>query len=605
MREAAAGAARWCGGSDGRLGGRCVRRCAVGSACLATEDMAAFALERRQRRRERMEQLIERAARTHRLTEKEITRLLAAPEAEEALARAADAVRRRYVGDGVHLRGLIEFSNICRQDCYYCGIRKSNLNCDRYRLSFDDIMLCCEEGYGLGFRTFVLQGGEDAYYNDDRICRLIDGIKKKYPDCALTLSIGEKPRESYKRYFDCGADRYLLRHETASREHYQKLHPESQKFENRIRCLWDLKEIGCQVQLSNTYHLHVRPGDELIWEQLLPEGHLKEEYTRLAESGGTFAQLLNSDEPVISKPVFCPYRVMGCRVRDRDGSIGIVALVEVEPFRDEDAELLIIICKAVLFEMLYRERTAMQVVPYFSVFKDIIEKTAAEQAIIERCRLLNLTFPKTMQLIAIKSIDLRNSLSLYFMRDTVMHSLPASAYCIIYDESLIIVMDKKYVSSKLIDSIRSLVGGNDTRIGISRPFRSIMDLHNAFGEMLAIQRVYQKLEVDSLVVHYEDIILYHFMEIASQSNDLERFCRPEIREMEEYDRKYGTALKESVETYLESGRNVQRAAGRMNIHKNTLRYRLERAQSLFDLDLTDENTCFNLQFSLRMYRMIR
>lgn len=348
-----------------------------------------------------------------------------------------------------------------------------------------------------------------------------------------------------------------------------------------------------------------RPGDDLIWEQLLPEGHLKEEYTRLTEAGGTFAQLLGSDEPVISKPVFCPNRVMGCRVRDRDGSIGIVALVEVEPFRDEDAELLIIICKAVLFEMLYRERTAMQVVPYFSVFKDIIEKTAAEQAIIERCRLLNLTFPKTMQLIAIKSIDLRNSLSLYFMRDTVMHSLPASAYCIIYDESLIIVMDKKYVSSKLIDSIRSLVGGNDTRIGISRPFRSIMDLHNAFGEMLAIQRVYQKLEVDSLVVHYEDIILYHFMEIASQSNDLERFCRPEIREMEEYDRKYGTALKESVETYLESGRNVQRAAGKMNIHKNTLRYRLERAQSLFDLDLTDENTCFNLQFSLRMYRMIR
>ena len=103
----------------------------------------------------------------------------------------------------------------------------------------------------------------------------------------------------------------------------------------------------------------------------------------------------------------------------------------------------------------------------------------------------------------------------------------------------------------------------------------------------------------------EDIILYHFMDIASQSNDLERFCRPEIRQMEEYDRRYGTALRESVETFLESGRNVQRAARRMNIHKNTLRYRLERAQSLFDLDLTDENTCFNLQFSLRMYRMIR
>lgn len=168
-------------------------------------------------------------------------------KARGELRSLAEKIRIENYGHDVYMRGLIEFTNYCKQDCYYCGIRKSNLNCDRYRLSFDDIMLCCEEGYGLGFRTFVLQGGEDAYYNDDRICRLIDRIKKKYPDCALTLSIGEKPRESYKRYFDCGADRYLLRHETASREHYQKLHPESQKFENRIRCLWDLKEIGYQV----------------------------------------------------------------------------------------------------------------------------------------------------------------------------------------------------------------------------------------------------------------------------------------------------------------------------------------------------------------------
>jgi DNA-binding PucR family transcriptional regulator len=123
--------------------------------------------------------------------------------------------------------------------------------------------------------------------------------------------------------------------------------------------------------------------------------------------------------------------------------------------------------------------------------------------------------------------------------------------------------------------------------------------------MLAIQRVYQKLEVDSLVIYYEDILLYHFMELASQGNDIEQFCRPEIRMMEEYDRKYNASLKESVEMYLESGRNVQQAAKKMNIHKNTLRYRLERAEELFDIDLTDENTCFNLQFSLRMYRMIR
>ena len=159
---------------------------------------------------------------------------------------AADISKSTY-GNHVYMRGLIEFTNYCKNDCLYCGIRHSNKNADRYRLTDEQILSCCDSGYELGFRTFVLQGGEDPYYTDERICGLVLGIKQKYPDCAVTLSIGEKSKESYKRYFDAGADRYLLRHETANEKHYRKLHPEDMSLSNRKRCLWDLKEIGYQV----------------------------------------------------------------------------------------------------------------------------------------------------------------------------------------------------------------------------------------------------------------------------------------------------------------------------------------------------------------------
>lgn len=165
----------------------------------------------------------------------------------EHLHKAARQVTDEIYGNKVYIRGLIEFTNYCKNDCLYCGIRRSNKAADRYRLSERDILECCHTGYELGFRTFVLQGGEDPYYTDEIICSLIGQIKEKYPDCALTLSIGEKSRESYKRYFEAGADRYLLRHETANQDHYSRLHPRDMSLDNRKRCLWDLKEIGFQV----------------------------------------------------------------------------------------------------------------------------------------------------------------------------------------------------------------------------------------------------------------------------------------------------------------------------------------------------------------------
>jgi len=166
---------------------------------------------------------------------------------DDKLRVIADAIRRKYYDNRVFVRGLIEISNICKNDCYYCGIRKSNKNISRYRLDEKDIYSCCETGYNLGFRTFVLQGGEDLYFNDIMLCRIVSNIKDRYPVCAVTLSMGERSYESYKALKSAGADRYLLRHETADNQHYRKLHPEDMSLENRKRCLYNLKSLGYQT----------------------------------------------------------------------------------------------------------------------------------------------------------------------------------------------------------------------------------------------------------------------------------------------------------------------------------------------------------------------
>lgn len=194
-----------------------------------------------------MNNLVDKLFETGDLSDDELKILIESDEFNEPLAEAADIRRRENYGDKVYIRGLIEFTNYCRNNCYYCGIRRDNKKAERYRLTKDEILLCCDEGYRLGFRTFVMQGGEDPYYSDEMICDIVSKIKSRYPDCAVTLSIGEKPRESYQAFFDAGADRYLLRHETADPEHYGKLHPEVMSLENRKECLFDLKEIGYQV----------------------------------------------------------------------------------------------------------------------------------------------------------------------------------------------------------------------------------------------------------------------------------------------------------------------------------------------------------------------
>lgn len=168
-------------------------------------------------------------------------------EDRKYLANKAREVCESYYGKDIYVRGLIEFTNYCRNNCYYCGIRCGNGNASRYRLGREEILSCVEEGYGLGFRTFVLQGGEDSAYTPEKIGSLVSAIKKKHPDCAVTLSVGEWEREVYQYWFDCGADRYLLRHETADKSHYEKLHPKELSWEHRVGCLHHLKEIGYQT----------------------------------------------------------------------------------------------------------------------------------------------------------------------------------------------------------------------------------------------------------------------------------------------------------------------------------------------------------------------
>lgn len=198
------------------------------------------------------------------------------PELSEYLFEQAREVRHRWYGNKVYVRGLIEFTNYCKNDCYYCGIRRSNRRAERYRLTEEEILSCCEQGYALGFRTFVLQGGEDPYFMPDRMTALIRRIKQLYPDCALTLSVGEKSRDEYQAYFSAGADRYLLRHETADNEHYRRLHPAGMSPENRKRCLRRLKDIGfqtgCGFMVGSPYQTTANLADDLLFiRELQPE----------------------------------------------------------------------------------------------------------------------------------------------------------------------------------------------------------------------------------------------------------------------------------------------------------------------------------------------
>ncbi len=226
--------------------------------------------------------LADKFIREHKLNREEYIGLLQQFERENAetdtkstlandLAEEAVRLRREIYGTDVYVRGLIEFTNICKNDCLYCGIRRSNPNIERYRLTKEEILACCENGYDLGYRTFVLQGGEDGYYTDERLEDIVRAIRRTWPDCAITLSVGERSYESYKLLKEAGADRYLLRHETADPEHYRMLHPAALSYANRMQCLQNLRSLGYQVgagfMVGSPYQTTAHLAEDLVFLQ--------------------------------------------------------------------------------------------------------------------------------------------------------------------------------------------------------------------------------------------------------------------------------------------------------------------------------------------------
>ena len=285
-------------------------------------------------------QLIDKLEKEGILLEEEFVTLLdnyTKEDAEYARNKARNITDSIY-GKDVYIRGLIEFTNYCKNDCYYCGIRRSNENAKRYRLTKEDILDCCEEGYVLGFRTFVLQGGEDLYYTDDYIVDLIQTIKKRYSDCAITLSIGEKSYESYKRFFEAGADRYLLRHETANEEHYEKLHPKVMSLSNRKECLWNLKKIGyqtgCGFMVGSPYQTSRELAQDFLFiHELQPEmigigpyvPHQDTPFKEQAQGSFELTLFLLSLLRIMEKNILLPATTALATVHPKGREMGILA----------------------------------------------------------------------------------------------------------------------------------------------------------------------------------------------------------------------------------------------------------------------------------------
>lgn len=218
--------------------------------------------------------LIEKLNNTHSLNKDEALQLIKqGAQHKNLLFALAQKTAQKSFGRQIFVRGLIEFTNYCKNDCYYCGIRRSNKNAARYHLTQEEILECCHAGYGLGFRTFVLQGGEDYFYSDEDIAAIVRAIKAQHPDCAVTLSIGERSRETYALWKQAGADRYLLRHETADCAHYAKLHPAELSVQNRQNCLYTLKELGYQAgagfMVGSPYQTAENLADDLMFLQKL------------------------------------------------------------------------------------------------------------------------------------------------------------------------------------------------------------------------------------------------------------------------------------------------------------------------------------------------
>ncbi|MFZ7121382.1 MAG: PucR family transcriptional regulator [Eubacteriaceae bacterium] len=347
-----------------------------------------------------------------------------------------------------------------------------------------------------------------------------------------------------------------------------------------------------------------RTEDQETWNQLFPDGHMTFNDLVEVENAGVYTQIFNSDKPVIGKFDFFPKRFLGCRIRDKNSVIGIVTLVENNPTHDDTLELLVILCKAVLYEMLYIDRTAaMQKTPYYSLFKDLIENNVTKTEMRERIASLKANFYDQMRLILIEYTSRSPGLSIYYIIESLDISLHSS-YSIIYDDGILLLFDNSINHEFVISVINKFFLGISIQIGVSRVFNDITYLDDAYRQAKSAIRINKKLNNDSSLCFYDNIVLYHFFEIAGKECNPRDFYDPVIDILKKYDKENEACLADTLEKYLEFGRNIQRTADHMYMHKNTLYYRIHKIEELCSIFLTDEQVCFNLQFSFKLLRFI-
>ena len=342
-------------------------------------------------------------------------------------------------------------------------------------------------------------------------------------------------------------------------------------------------------------------GDE-TWNILFPDGHMVFEDMQSVENAGVIEYLIHNDMPIYGSFGFYPNRFLGCRIRDKSSALAIACVVENHPMHEEDEELLVVICKTVLFEMLYYERTAMQSIPYFSLFRDIIENNVKEDELKERIKSTRLKEMKSMRLMGIHHQKEKAQMSAYFTRESIIASV-SGVYCIVYEGQILILADEQYWNDNFVASIWSCVSDTDCWMSISTVFQNLNDLAEVYQQLQAISEIREQMNFTSKTIAYEDIQFYHFFQIASKQMDIRLLANPTLKKIEDYDKTHNTNLLDSLEGYLEAGRNIQKAAKMMHMHKNTLYYRLQRITDLFGLNLEDENMCFQIQLSFRLMRM--
>ena len=346
-----------------------------------------------------------------------------------------------------------------------------------------------------------------------------------------------------------------------------------------------------------------RPEDAAIWTALFPDGHMEFDNLVAVESEGIYTRIFEDDRPVFGTFGFFPKRFLGCRVRDKGGVVGIVTLVEDRPVQEGDEELLVILCKAVLYEMLYLDRTAMQKTPYFSLFKDLLEGQGSQTEMRERITGSRIRFPARMRLLLVQYTEQNAALSLQYIREALDAAL-RSGYSIIYGGALLLVVNDELERSFVLSVIDKCFYGISVQIGISRVFADIAALPDAYRQAQSAVRLNKKLATGANVCAYDDVVLYHFFEIAGRHCNPRDFYDPVLERLQAYDRANKTCLTDTLETYLGFGRNIQKTADHMFLHKNTLYYRIRKIEELCAVSLEDEQVCFGLQFSFKLLRFM-